>query len=114
MTDQIPAAQISNPSTREITLDGNVMLGEQILIPAGAKVTIRKPGSGEMRGLSLAALNQLDVMQLEILLPRITTPIIAKGTSMDPADLMQFGGEVMDFLLPSAAKAAIRSAFPTE
>lgn len=114
MTDQIPASQTSNPSTRVITLDGPVMLGDTILIAEGTKITIRKPGSGELRGLSLTALNQLDVMQLEILLSRITMPMIVKGASMDPSDLMQFGGEVMDFLLPSAAKAAIRSAFPTE
>lgn len=114
MTDQIPASQTSNPSTRKITLDGPVMLGDRTLIEAGQEVTIRKPGSGELRGLSLASLNQLDVLSLEILLPRITSPQILKGASMDVADLMQFGGEVMDFLLPSAAKAAIRSAFPTE
>ncbi|MDR6128057.1 phage tail assembly protein [Sphingomonas sp. SORGH_AS_0438] len=114
MTDQIPASQTSNPSLRVITLDGPVMLGDRTLIEAGQEVTIRKPGSGELRGLSLASLNQLDVLSLEILLPRITSPQILKGASMDVADLMQFGGEVMDFLLPSAAKAAIRSAFPTE
>ncbi|MBB4617998.1 phage tail assembly protein [Sphingomonas abaci] len=114
MTDQIPTNQATNLSTRQITLDGPVMHGDTVLIEAGQKVTIRKPGSGELRGLTLSALNQLDVLSLEILLPRITSPQILKGASMDVADLMQFGGEVMDFLLPSAAKAAIRSAFPTE
>ncbi len=107
-TNALAAEQAAraNPLLRKFTLDAPVMLGDSILIPAGTEVTVRKPGSGELRGLTLMGLSQLDVIQLATLAPRITMPVIAKGAVMDPADLMQLGGEVMDFLLPKAAKEA--------
>lgn len=73
-----------------------------------SEVLIRKPKSGELRGLTMQALAQLDYGTLEILLPRITTPMLTKAEigNLDPADMMQCGGEVMDFLLPKAAKPA--------
>lgn len=102
-TDQVAR---DNPLFRTFTLDAPVMLGDAVLIQAGTTIQVRKPGSGELRGLTLMGLSQLDVIQLATLAPRITTPVIAKGAVMDPADLMQLGGEVMDFLLPKAAKEA--------
>jgi hypothetical protein len=93
------------PATaRSFALDHAVMLGERTLIEAGSTVTVRKPDSGAMRGLSLLALCQMDVIALETLAPRITSPTIVKGASVDPADLMQFGTEVLDFLLPKSAR----------
>jgi hypothetical protein len=105
MNDQ--NAQADATQIRKFTLDAPVTLGADILIPAGAEVQVRKPGSGELRGLKLLDLTQLDVGSLEALAPRITTPVIVKGAVMDPADLMQFGGEVLDFLLPRAARASV-------
>ncbi len=104
MNEPTPPLADSSPKLRRFTLDENVTVGEQILIPAGTEITVRKPGSPEMRGLTLMALSQLDVTALHELAPRITMPVIHKNASMSPADLMQFGGEVMDFLLPTAAK----------
>ncbi|AOH83629.1 phage tail protein [Sphingomonas panacis] len=95
------------PLMREFTTDFPIMLGGKELVPAGTKVSVRKPGSGELRGLKLTELIQLDVASLEALAPRITMPIIYKGAVLDPSDLMQFGGEVMDFLLPKSAKDAV-------
>jgi hypothetical protein len=87
-------------------LDFDIPLGDQT-IAAGTEIKVRKPGAGEFRGLTLMALSQLDYDALEKIAPRITTPMLTKAhvAAMDPADLMQFGGEVMDFLLPTAAKA---------
>jgi hypothetical protein len=104
MTDQ--ATLNSSTSLSTITLD--VPLDR----PGGEPITtvrVRKPNSGELRGLTLMALSQLDYGALETLLPRITTPILHKAdiAKLDPADLMQLGGEVMDFLLPKAAKEAV-------
>ena len=95
------------PLARSFTNDEPVLLAGKVIIPAGTEITVRKPGSGELRGLKLTELIQLDVASLETLAPRITTPVIHKGAVLDPADLMQFGGEVMDFLLPKAAKEAV-------
>lgn len=96
----------SSTSLRTITLD--VPLSRANGDPI-ASVQVRKPNAGELRGLTLMALSQLDVGALETLLPRITVPTLHKAdiARLDPADLMQLGGEVMDFLLPKAAKEAV-------
>lgn len=100
MTTQADLA--ASTSLRSVTLDTPLTRGEETI----TAVQVRKPGSGELRGLTLMALSQLDYAALESLLPRITMPILHKAdiARLDPADLMQLGGEVMDFLLPRAAK----------
>ncbi|BCA60231.1 hypothetical protein HMP06_3000 [Sphingomonas sp. HMP6] len=92
------------PTFRTVTLDFPLTRGDETV----TSVQVRKPGSGELRGLTLMALSQLDYAALETLLPRITMPMLQKAdvARLDPADLMQLGGEVMDFLLPKAAKEA--------
>lgn len=99
------AALASSTSLRTVTLDVPLSRGEETI----STVQVRKPNSGELRGLTLIALSQLDYAALETLLPRITAPILHKSdiARLDPADLMQLGGEVMDFLLPKAAKEAV-------
>lgn len=105
MSDTPPHAD-ATPLFRSFDLDFDIAPGGTLAFPKGTKVTVRKPGAGELRGLSLTALLQLDYASLETLAPRITTPTLTKHhvMAMDPADIMQFGSEVMDFLLPSAAK----------
>lgn len=103
MTDN--AILNSSISLRTVTLDAPL---ERPNAEPVREVQVRKPNSGELRGLTLMALSQLDYGALETLLPRITMPILHKQdvARLDPADLMQLGGEVMDFLLPKAAKEA--------
>ena len=96
---------IGNSATlRCIVLDVPLKVGDVTI----ETVQVRKPASGELRGLTMMALSQLDYTALETLLPRITTPQLSKHDigQLDPADFMQFGGEVMDFLLPKSAKDA--------
>ena len=104
---ELDSTMTDAPTIRTVTLDFPLARGEETV----KTVQVRKPGSGELRGLTLMALSQLDYAALETLLPRITSPMLTKAdvAALDPADLMQLGGEVMDFLLPKAAKAA---AFP--
>ena len=111
MTEQTSAP--ADPKLRRFKLDHEIVVAGEVLHPAGTEIIVRKPGAGEMRGLTLMGLSQLDYNQLEKLAPRITTPRLDKQlfAELDPADLMQFGGEVMDFLLPTAAKEAVS---PTE
>ncbi|TVZ39389.1 tail assembly chaperone E/41/14-like protein [Alteromonadaceae bacterium 2753L.S.0a.02] len=70
------------------------------------KLEIRTPASGELRGLSLFQLLELDVASLHKLLPRITLPSIteAEAKNLSPADLMQCGTKVSSFLAPSSMK----------
>lgn len=100
--DTEPATPAKAPGL--VTLDVPIVRGETTI----TEVQVRRPDGGSFRGLNLVQVSQLDYSQLETLLPRITTPMLTKQeiARLDPADLMQLGGEVMDFLLPKAAKAA--------
>lgn len=104
MTTQTASAALFN----SFTLDSAIVIDGVVLHPAGTEIKVRKPQSGELRGLQVAALLQMDYNQLETLAPRVTTPMLHKQAvaAMDPADLTQLGSEVTDFLLPKGAKAS--------
>lgn len=97
--------QPTGPQMATVTLDAPIVTGDVTI----DQVKIRKPQAGELRGLSLSALLNLDYAALENLLPRITIPTLNKAQimAMDPSDFTQLGSEVMDFLLPKGAKAAL-------
>ncbi len=65
---------------------------------------LRKPKSGELRGLSIADVAMLKTEALITLLPRITVPPVTaqEVEAMDPADLFACAIEVAGFLLPAA------------
>lgn len=97
---------MSNVTMSEaITLDEPVKRGEQEI----ATVQVRKPKSGELRGTNLTDLLQMDVVALNRVLPRITVPNLTEHevAALDPADLMQLGTEVSNFLLPKRLKAEV-------
>lgn len=83
---------------KEVTLDQPIARGKESV----TKVTLRKPKAGELRGLSLSDLLNLDVNAISTVLPRISSPMITKDEvlNMDPADLVQIGGEISNFLVP--------------
>lgn len=89
--------------SESITLDTPIQRGEQTI----TDVSLRKPSAGELRGLSLTDLLQMDVAALQKVLPRITTPTLTEQDvgRMDPADLVQLGGTVAGFLVPKSARA---------
>jgi hypothetical protein len=104
---QTDPAQDDTPVVAEqdtITLDSPVMHGSQKL----TEITLRKPSAGALRGLALTDVLQMDVTALTTLLPRITQPALTKADvqNMDPADLVQIGGRVANFLLPKAMREA--------
>jgi len=63
------------------------------------KVTLRKPNSGELRGLNLANIMQMDVSTMIRLLPRITTPPLdeAQVAALPPEDLMDLASRTVVF-----------------
>ncbi len=73
------------------------------------KLTIRKPQSGELRGLTLEKLLNSDVDTLLKLLPRITDPILIdqEVAEMDPADLTQCGNAVRGFFMTKGMQEAL-------
>lgn len=72
------------------------------------RITLRKPASGELRGLQMTNLLQMDVASLIKLLPRVSTPSITEheASAMDPADLLACGAKVSTFLLQKRDQAA--------
>ena len=95
--------------TTNIPLDTPIKRGDQVI----SVLTLRKPGSGELRGVSLMDLMRMDVSALHTVLPRITTPTLttADVSKLDLADLVKIATEVTGFLL---SKQDREDAFLTE
>jgi hypothetical protein len=84
----------------EITLEEPIVRGDTKI----EVLKLRKPASGELRGLSIADITTLQTDALLALLPRIALPHIteAEAAELDPADLFQCAVEVAGFFLPAA------------
>jgi len=100
-----------NPTTETITLDTPIQRGDQEV----TTVALRKPMAGELRGVNLMAVMQMDVTAAITLLPRITSPALTtqEVERMDPADLLQLTSTVTSFLLPKSASTAFPSGSST-
>lgn len=83
-----------------VELDTPVKRGNTVI----NTVTLRKPSSGELRGLHLAELLNWDVASLIKLLPRICELNAQEVAQLDPADLVALGGKVTGFLLQKQTK----------
>lgn len=70
------------------------------------EITVRKPMSGGLRGVSLVDIMNLDVSALHKVLPRITTPSLteAEVKTLDIVDLIQLGTALNGFLIPKKYK----------
>lgn len=102
--EQAVTAEVkTNPHT--IVLDEPIKRGEQVI----DQITLRKPKAGELRGIALSDLLKLDVLAVMKVLPRISLPSIseAEARSMDPADLVQVGVQISDFLLQRSLKVEL-------
>jgi len=90
----------ASATTASVTLDTPIKRGEQTI----TEIVLRKPASGELRGLKLVELMQLDVAALQNLIPRISSPTLtaADAQALDPADLMAIGVEIQSFFLTKA------------
>lgn len=89
--------QKNAPVTATAELDYPIKRGDKEI----KTIELRKPRAGEMRGLSLTDVLQMEYNALNRLLPRITQPTLTEAEIMnlDPADLLQIGTEVTSFLL---------------
>ncbi|SES09198.1 Phage tail assembly chaperone protein, E, or 41 or 14 [Vreelandella subterranea] len=95
-------AAVTQAITSTVALDTPLTRGETEI----AELHLRKPTSGELRGVSLAEVLQMQTDALITLIPRLSTPSLtaAEVRQMDPADLVQCGGEIAGFLLTKRAK----------
>jgi len=66
------------------------------------QVTVHKPHSGQLRGVSLYDASQMHNDAIVTVIPRISDPQITaqEMAIIDPCDLMQFGAVLANFLLP--------------
>jgi len=85
-------------STETVTLDNPISRGDTQI----TDITLRKPKAGELRGLNLNDILNMDVNSLTVLLPRISSPMLTKDEArqLEPEDLLLLGGAVANFLLP--------------
>ena len=100
--DQTKAADQAVPDN-VVVLDEPIKRGDTTI----TQLELRKPMSGELRGVALVDLMNLDVSALRKVLPRISSPALTdiEIGRMDPADLVQCGVAVAGFLLQKSAKA---------
>ncbi|SSH35634.1 Tail protein [Klebsiella pneumoniae] len=91
-----------NENPNIVILDNPVMRGEQKI----EQVTLTKPNTGTLRGVSLAALANSDVDALIKVLPRMTYPALTESEVMrlEASDLILFAGKVVGFLSPFSAR----------
>lgn len=91
-----------NLDAKPITLDEPIVRGDEEI----TAITVHKPTSGALRGVSLIAVANLDVSSLQTLLPRICDPILTKKevANLGPADLMSLGAAVATFFIPKSKR----------
>jgi len=102
----IPADDSS--TSKPVLLDEPIARGEQII----DSVTLRKPKAGELRGVSLMDLAQLDVTALQRIIPRVSIPTLTEAdvANMCLADLLAVGAELAGFFQRKADKFSSLSA----
>lgn len=67
------------------------------------EISLRRPTAGDLRGIRLARIEEVDVDTVLTITPRIaTTPVTAAQLSqLDPADLVTVATEIVGFFAPS-------------
>ena len=97
-TEATAEQEATKPNETVVTLDYPLKRGSKEV----TEITVRKPRSGALRGVSLTDVLQMEVTALNKVLPRITEPALSEADlrDIDPADLFQLGGAVTGFLLP--------------
>ena len=101
---QIPAEEAKN-RFETITLSEPIRRGETAI---GA-INIRKPKSGELRGLTLQDVLTTDISAVLKLIPRVTDPPLTQDEvdNLEPEDLAEIGGTIRGFFMTKAERQAI-------
>ena len=88
--------------TKNVELDTPIKRGKTDI----TEINVRKPLSGALRGVALVDLLNMDTRSLQKVLPRITEPALTEADcrELDPADLLQLGTAVSNFLLGKRAE----------
>ena len=99
---------MNTPISKEVPLDTHIIRGSGKDKVTIEKVTLRKPGGGELRGLTLTNVQAMDVNSLIKLIPRISEPKLTEleVAAMDAADISACGLEISLFLVQKATLVA--------
>jgi hypothetical protein len=89
-----------------ITLDEPIQRDKQTI----ESISIRKPKSGELRGINLADLLQMNTDAIMKVTPRVSEPTITiqEAEALEPADLLKIGAAIANFLLPKEAQSSLQ------
>lgn len=92
------------PTSNVIILETPIQRGEQEI----RSIRLRKPSAGDLRGIKLHDLAQMDVTALVTVLPRISQPLLTANdaSKLEPADLIEVARVMSDFFVPNAEKAS--------
>lgn len=92
----------------KVTLQTPVKRGDNELV----EIEIFKPNSGALRGASLRGLLDFHAEDIITVLPRVTAPALTpiEAQQLDPADLLEMGALIADFLLSTRTKEQAREA----
>ncbi|MCP8892991.1 phage tail assembly protein [Sphingomonas faeni] len=93
----------------DFTLEYDIVVADKVVLSAGTVIHVRKPMGGALRGANIGGLVRMDYNQVALVAPRVTQPILHPHLvdAMDPADITQIAGVLVDFLLPTATKEAL-------
>jgi hypothetical protein len=107
MTDIETSPKLDSSKFATITLMEPIMRGETKI----DSLTLRKPGSGELRGLNLQNIYSLDVGTILTIVTRCSDPVLTseEADGLDPADLMEIGGALKGFFMTAAERTAMES-----
>lgn len=86
---------------KTITLSKPLTFGEETI----GELTLRRPTAGDLRGIKLQGISDMDVNTVLTLLPRICTVPLAPATlhSLDPADLVAVCEAIAGFFVASSS-----------
>ena len=97
-TESNAPAHNTGQHIEQITLGTPIKRGDTSV----TTITLRKPRAGQLRGIKLTDLMQMDVAATAQVLPRISDPVLTEQeiNAMDPADFVQISAGVAGFLVP--------------
>lgn len=107
MTDPVTPAAPSGPHFETVALTSPLTRGGTT-IPT---INVRRPRTGELRGLSLQDIINTDIVAMLTLIPRVTEPPLTgdEANNLDPADFSEIAGTIRGFFMTKGEKAMIEA-----
>lgn len=101
-----PAAE-TRPLFENVTLSVPLQRGGTSI----SALSIRRPKSGELRGLSLQDIMTTDIVAMLTLIPRVSEPPLTadEANALDPADLSEIAGTIRGFFMTKGEKAVMEA-----